>query len=181
MTRDEVLERLRSVRAEFDARVAAIPADALEVAPAGFRHSPKEVVAHVNAYERLIVDRLRAARRGEQTALGRDREGWEAFNASVWARVAALDPMKVLADSKQVFSDLVAEVSLLDDGELTTTAGVTEYIDPAWLDGHELWELIGTDGFEHYPMHFDLLEAAALEAVAGDGEDKAGASEGPAQ
>lgn len=179
MTRNQVLERLRLARAAFDARVTALPPDAVEIVPTGFRHSPKEVIAHVNAYERLIVERLRAAARGERTAFDRDREGWEAFNTRVWAEVAPLDSAAVLADSQQVFSDLVGEVSRLSDDELNTMTGITAFVDPMWLDGHTLWELIGIDGFEHYPMHFDVLEAAALGAIAGDGENGTGTYRGP--
>lgn len=166
MTRDEVLHLLRSTRAEFDARVHAIPLASLEAVPAGFRHSPKDVIAHVSAYERLVVERLQAARRGEQTAFDRDRDGWEEFNARVWREAAELHSQTVLAESSRVFAELLDEVSQLTDEELTSVAGVTASIDPAWLDGHALWELIGLDCFEHYPMHFDALEAAAGEVAA---------------
>ena len=164
MTRDEVLDRLRRKRAEFDARVAAIPAKALDAVPVGFRHSPKDVVAHVTAYERLMVQRLRAAARGERTSFERDRDSWEAFNTRVWGEAAGLESEEVLGESERVFGDLVAEVSGLTDDELNSTVGITASIDPAWLDGHALWELIGVDGFDHYPMHFALLEAAARDA-----------------
>jgi len=176
MTRDEVLQHLRTARAEFDTRVEAISLASLEAVPAGFRHAPKDVIAHVNAYERLVVERLKAARQGEQTALDRDRDGWEAFNARVWLDAAELGPETVRAESARVFAELLGEVSQLADDELNSVAGVTAWIDPAWLDGHALWELIGVDCFEHYPMHFDVLEAAASEAAAAQ-EGGAGAGE----
>ena len=171
MDREEVLERLRTTRAEFDMRLSAIPPDALEVAPVGYEHAPKHVVAHVNAYERLVVERLQAARVGEQTAFDRDRDGWQRFNARVWGEALELDLATVLAESSRVFAELLDEVSRLTDDELNGVAGVTAAIDQAWLDGHALWELIGVDCFEHYPMHFPVLEAAAGGHEAGPGED----------
>jgi len=161
VTRDEVLDRLRSARTEFDAKLAAVAQDRFESAPDGFAHSPKDVVAHVIAYEELIVERLRAARLGETTAFDRDRDGWKAFNARVWADAARTPTEHVLVRSTLVFNDLITEVELLDDTELNSVTGVTEHLDPAWLEGHSLAELIGIDGFEHYPMHFALLDAAA--------------------
>jgi len=161
VTRDEVLDRLRTARAAFDAKVAEVAQDRFEHVPSGFAHSAKDVVAHVVAYEELIVERLRAARLGETTAFDRDRAGWEAFNERVWADAKRTSAEHVLVRSTLVFNDLMTEVELLDDAELNSLTGVSEHIDPAWLGGRTLAELIGIDAFEHYPMHFALLDAAA--------------------
>ena len=161
MTRDEVLEKLKTTRAEFDRRVSAIPPGRLNTVIPDGSHTPAQIIAHVNAYEELITERLRAARLGESTAFDRDRVGWEQFNERVWAESAAGSEEAALERSAQVFLRLLEEVSLLRDEELVTASGVTESIDPAWLDGRALWELIEIDAFDHYPMHFAQLEAAA--------------------
>lgn len=161
MTREEVLERLKTARAGFDLRVRAIPRAGLDVAPRGRVHTPKEIVAHVSAYERLIVERLRAAREGRTTAFDRDREGWEAFNDRVWREATTRDVDDVLAESSRVFGELLEEVERLSDEELAASVGVSEVLDPEWLQGRALWELIGIDGFEHYAMHFEALEESA--------------------
>ncbi len=164
MTREEVVTRLRDSRAAFDAKVALVPASERGLAPPGFAHSPKDVVAHVIAYEELIVERLRAARRGETTAFDRDRDGWESFNARVWADAERTSAEHVMARSELVFNDLLTEIEPLDDAELTSVTGITVYIDPAWLEGRSLAELIAIDAYEHYPLHFAILEAAARAA-----------------
>lgn len=160
MTRDELVERLTAARAEFDAKVAAVPRGRLAVAPPGHTHSPAEIVAHVNAYEELITRRLRAARDGVSTAFDRDRDGWEAFNERFWAEARAMDAAAVVQRSAEVFADLLAEVGRLEDAELDGTGGVTAHVDPAWLGKHTLGRIIGIDSFEHYPMHAAGLEAA---------------------
>ena len=76
MTREEVLAKLREQRAEFDGRLHAIPNDAMDRQIPGTTHSPKQILAHVSAYEQLIVERLRAAQLGETTEFDRDRIGW---------------------------------------------------------------------------------------------------------
>jgi len=161
MTRDEILRRLRAERATFDGLVAHVPRNRLEVPPPGQAHSPKEIVAHVTAYEELIVERLRAARTQQTTEFDRDREGWERFNERTWQEVKPLDAEQVLERASAVFDDLVYEIGLLGDDELNQVVGVTVYIDQAWLNGRTLADLIGIDGFEHYPMHQAALEAAA--------------------
>lgn len=161
MTRDEVLAKLRESRAEFDRLVAAIPAELRTVPVPGGAHSPKDIVLHVNAYDDLMVRRLRCARDGELTAFDRDRDGWEAFNERIWAEATAVSAQAALSRASRTFLDLLEEVSQLSDEELSTNVGVTAGIDPAWLGGRTLAELMGIDGFEHYPMHYTGLAGAA--------------------
>jgi len=162
VTRDEVLDRLRTSRAAFDARVTRVPAAAFDRVVPGGTHTPKQIVWHVAAYDRLMVERLHAARDGETTAFDRDRIGWEVFNERTWSEGAGPDPQSVSATASRVFDALLLEVGRLSDEELAGPVGVSAHIDPAWLDGRPLWELIGIDGFEHYPMHFGALEAAVV-------------------
>jgi len=164
MTGDEVLARLRTVRTAFDRRVEAIPPERLSHPPEGHTHPPKDVVAHVSAYEALIVERLRAARRSERTALDRDRAGWEQFNDRIWAEAEGRSAEEILASSAETFRELLAQVASLTDAELNESVGVTAWIDPGWLQGRTLWQVIGVDGFEHYPKHFSALEAAARDS-----------------
>ena len=162
MTRDEVLDRLRSTRAAFDARVAKVPGGAFERVVPGGTHTPKQIVGHVAVYDRLVVDRLRAARDGETTAFDRDRIGWELFNDRTWEEGVVLDAATVRVSAAKEFEALLVEVGRLSDEELAGPVGISANLDPAWLEGRPLWELIGIDGFEHYPMHFGALEAAVL-------------------
>lgn len=161
MTRDEVLEQLTKRRAEFDALVEAVPPDAIDRPIPGGSHSPKQIVAHVSAYEHLIVERLRAAEIGQSTNFDRDQHGFEAFNEQVWTASASADPSVVLAQSARDFLVMLEEIALLPDAEFGALSKVAEAIDPGWLQGRPLWEAIGEDTFEHYPMHFAQLEAAA--------------------
>lgn len=160
MNREEVLAKLREQRAEFDARFHAIPSEAMDMPIHGAAHSPKQILAHVSAYERLIVERLRAARLGETTEFDRDRIGWEAFNDRVWEEALEVPADVVLSRSAADFLALLEEVAGLSDGELVDRRGITAAADPSWLQGRPLWEAIGVDGFDHYPMHFAQLEAA---------------------
>ncbi|PKQ29508.1 MAG: hypothetical protein CVT60_04990 [Actinobacteria bacterium HGW-Actinobacteria-10] len=164
MTRDEVLERLQHARALFDRRVRAIPPELFDVPVPGGTKTPKQIVAHVAAYEALIVGRLRNARLGETTLYDRDRAGWEIFNARKWAESASADPAQVLEDSNRTFTELIHEIVLLHDDELNSATGITKHVDQSWLHGRSLAEMIAIDGFEHYPKHYIQLEKAAAAA-----------------
>jgi len=75
MTRGEVLARLKVSRAVFDGKLAAVRLESLDAVPPGATHSVKDIVAHVTAYDDLIVLRLISARHGSTTAFDRDRDG----------------------------------------------------------------------------------------------------------
>ncbi len=160
MTRDELLRWLLETRREFDELVAAIPRDDFEKPIPGKKHSARDVVCHVTAYEDLIVQRLRSAQNGETTAFDRDHEGWEAFNDRIWEEAKHVDPPTCLARSRRAFRELVDQVRVLQDDEINGKAGIVRHIDPGWLDGRALYEVIGIDAFEHYPMHFEDLKSA---------------------
>lgn len=161
MKREEVLQRLLSARAAFDSRLADVPRETLALPAPGGSHSVSEIVAHIAAYDDLIVQRLVASREGSTTAFDRDREGWEAFNERTWREAAAMRPDEALARAGVVFAALVREVGRLTDEELGAPTGATAALDPAWLEGRAPWELIAIDAFDHYPMHHAALEAAA--------------------
>src|SRR5512137_2962936 len=84
MTRDEVLDRLRTSRTVFDEKLSAVPHDRLDAPLDGHVHTVGEIVWHVAAYDELMVTRLRAAHEGLTTEFDRDRVGWEQFNERVW-------------------------------------------------------------------------------------------------
>ncbi len=164
MNRDELLEKLRSARVIFDEKLAAVPADRLDAQIPGHVHTVGEIAWHVAAYDDLIVQRLRAAHEGRTTEFDRDRVGWEQFNERVWAEAAEKPGAEAIVRARVVFEELVHEVEQLTDAELNGPVGVVEHLDPAWLEGRALWELIGIDGFDHYAMHFEQLDEAARRA-----------------
>ncbi len=68
---------------------------------------------------------------------------------------------EAVAHAQEVFAALVAELEQLNDAELNEPVGVVEHLDPAWLEGRALWELVAIDGYDHYAMHYEQLDAAA--------------------
>lgn len=161
MTRDEVLRRLKDERARFDEALASVPTGRFDDPQATGSHSVKEIVGHVTAYEDLVVQRLRAARRGDTTSFDRDRVGWEEFNDRIWAEVAPLPAEDVLERASETLEALLAELDGVTDAELNDTTGVTRSIDPAWLQGRTLAETLAVDTWDHYPMHLEAIARAS--------------------
>ena len=164
MTRDEVVFRLRNGREAFDKAVAEVPPNALDAPIEGLEHSAKQIVAHVTAYEQLIVERLIASRHGATTSLEPDSEGWEAFNSRMWNEASTGKPRKVLSRAADVFGALVHEVDQLSDEELNAATGATAALDPRWLQGRAPWQVIAEDAYDHYRQHLPALEKAGAAA-----------------
>jgi len=74
------------------------------------------------------------------------------------------DTGTVKAQSREIFADLLSEVETLTDADLNDLTSLSSALDPAWLDGRPLWELIAIDAFEHYPMHYDALDGARAQS-----------------
>lgn len=164
MTRDQVLARLEGARAGFDERLAAIPVERLTEPVPGSPHSVRDILVHVAAYDQLIVERLMSARHGATTQFDRDRLGWEAFNDRIWREAAGVSPVQALSRARDTFAALLHEVGKLSDEEINGRVGSTAALDPAWLGDRAPWELIAIDAYEHYPMHYAALDAAAADA-----------------
>ena len=167
MTRDEMVLELAVARKAFDDKVAALPAARLTSPIPGSTHTVAEIVSHVTAYDRLIVERLIAARHGAGTSFVRDSEGWEAFNVQTWADAAGADPQRVLANARESFEALQHEVGRLSDEELNAAIGATASLDHRWLQNRPPWKAIAIDSSDHYGQHYAALDAAIAASASG--------------
>ncbi len=160
MTQDDLLFRLVASRAVFDAKVGFVPAEAFDSPAPGSKHSTRDIVSHVAAYERLIAERLIAARHGSETALEADMDR-EDFDETTWREAAGQDRDMVLSSATSAFATLLHEVGSLSEEELNAPRGTTASLDRAWLRGRPPWEAILADSEEHYRAHHGALDAAA--------------------
>lgn len=113
--------------------------------------SVKDVVAHVNWYERQMVELL------EQRALA-GSEHWElpanALNVASYEEDKDLPLGEVLAESNRVFVQLWALVSELEDEDLVDAARF-DRMPEDW----EPWQVIASNTFEHYQEHIPDIRA----------------------
>jgi len=123
--------------------------------------SPKDVLAHIAAWERYVVLRIAAHRHGEPMPLwGPDDEQVDLKNAALVAESRTLSPSEVRLDALDCHNDVVAtidsltEAELLDDSLRQTVIG--EWGSPVWLH-------VAANTYLHYEEHIETLKAG-LEA-----------------
>ena len=135
MTKAELLDQLQEENRQWEALLDQIGEARLDQAIAPGQWSIKDIVAHIAAWRRRTVGRLQAARDGRADPppqwpvhLQTDDE----INA--WLHAASHDrPVPVvLADSRQVFQDMLAAVAALPEGGLLAPGRF------AWLEGKPL-------------------------------------------
>jgi len=65
----------------------------------------------------------------------------------------------VLAESRQVFQQLLALVQALSDEDLSDPHRLEPFLDPVWTDGLPVWKCIAADSHEHYSQHIPSIRA----------------------
>ena len=141
----------RKDRAEWDRVLAEVGEDWMldPVLPGGW--SVKDVIAHVNWYEREMVALLE----------GRALVGSELWNYSadvrnvpIYEQGKHLPLEEVLADSDRLFERLWELVSQLADEDLVEASRFDKM-----PEGWEPWKVIAGNTFEHYQQHTPDIRA----------------------
>jgi hypothetical protein len=144
---------------------AAIEAgrERLEVALAGLDHAAmeeridvewtrKDVLAHLEAWERRVVDLVERLRAGDPPT---DRVETDELNA----RYRAADRDRPLADvragERQAYGQMLASIDGAADEELFDGSHF------AWTDGDPLADWFRSNGDEHYDEHLEQLTRGA--------------------
>lgn len=171
MTRDQMLIELAVARATFDNKVGTLPRASLVREVPGYGRSIAQLVAHVSAYDSMVVQRLASAERAGMTNLGFDHGNREHHEQSTWVFADRWDFDRLLERAKGEFGSLSDLVRNLSDEELNGRIGAGGALDPAWLRGRAPWQAIAADTFEHYREHLDMLDVAWERCSEGAGSE----------
>jgi hypothetical protein len=162
----ELLERMRTGRAEWDALIGQIPETAMTQPVMNDSWSVKDLIAHVAAYENWTAAQLRAANENRVPTdmelygveqLPPDPEGWDLDrqNAAIYWRYREMPLSEVQAFSARAYDDLIAAVERTPEDELAKPGT------PTWVIDTSLLAVIPGQSYAHYEQHFDELRAIA--------------------
>jgi hypothetical protein len=152
VTKDELLERIRSSKAELDAVLAEIPDDAMIGPHPMGEWSGKDQLAHLAAWHDVLLARMRGIR--DEEVLGIDPDRYAAMdtdevNSFLFERDAGMS----LDDARTAFGRTYAEVVAL----VEATDGSVLAAPYAGDADDVLMDSIAGDTFEHYDEHLELL------------------------
>lgn len=154
MSKARFLDILRSERARWEALLAERGVAAMERPGVAGDWSLKDVIAHVTAYERGLVEWLEAARQGEVRVFADlDHPDVDYRNALILERSRNQTLEAVLAEAESVFERLMELASGLAEEDLLEPERTAWFVMPRWKTERALWECIADDSYKHYRQH----------------------------
>ncbi len=153
MNKIELLTTLQTARAEWDdliRRALHAEADGTRPPYTEGEYSLKDVIAHVTWYERETVIMLKAR------SLDKSSPNWrlptvDDRNAAVYAEIHPLTLESVLAQSKEVYQQLVEVVKSLADDEIEDASKFNMPWPPS--------RVVSGNAYDHYYQHIPLIRA----------------------
>lgn len=162
MTKARFLETMRARRREWEAAIAAIGAERMTLPGFAGVWSVRDVVAHITAYERWMLDHMQAEERGEQAAPSLlDDSDLERRNLAAHARTRDLSLDEVMVETRQIWEGLMAAVERTAEEDLIELVRAPGYVTRGWGRDTALWEAVAGLTSEHYEEHLPDFQAWA--------------------
>jgi hypothetical protein len=154
MNKSELLAALRAEREALEKYLTTVGVERMHVAGISGIYSAKDILAHLEAYDRALVTWLDEARAGRvYVDPVVDQPDLDARNAVVYARNKDRSAEDVLASFRRTSDDLEAAVERLTEDELNNLEATAWFVTPRWQRVQELWKCIANDSYEHYQQH----------------------------
>lgn len=159
ITKMDFLARMRSRRERWNALLDRIEDHAMESAGVAGDWSARDIVAHVTAYERGLVEWLQAALSGTvKTFEVLDHPDVDFRNARILEEYEGQSWKEVEAEASRVFNQLMELLATISEEELSDRERVEWYVVPRWGRRRALWECIADDSYRHYEQHSEGIE-----------------------
>ena len=158
MTKAKLLDVMWTARAEWDAVLARVGADRMNLPVLHGGWSVKDMISHVAYYEHWLQTWLQDAVRGKVT-LGTHREALDVDtrNALVWEANRQRTWQDIYAESKAVFGRLYQLVKLLPEADLIAPDSYSRYTIQFWDEARPLWQCLESDSYGHYREHTENI------------------------
>ena len=155
MTREKVLNALRTERAKWDALLAEVGEDRMEEPGAEGEWRVKDSIAHLTYYDKWMADRLHEQLQGETYTLNAwDMMHYEDRNKLIYERDRDLPLQEVLAASKLTFQRLMEAVGAHSEEFLTEPQQFAGAPQPIIV-----WQYLRSEVYGHYPDHIAPIRA----------------------
>jgi uncharacterized damage-inducible protein DinB len=162
----QLLERMRAERARWEATINAVEKSRLTEPGFAGVWSVRDVIAHITAYERWLLDNIEAWERGVPAAKsvisGKDLE---ARNHAAHEQTLRLSLGEVQAQARQVWQRLLAAVERTPEADLLELERAPTFVTKGWGRDTRLWEAIDGLTWEHYDEHYPNFAAWTKESA----------------
>lgn len=150
MNKAKFLDALQQARSEWEAVIADIDQGQMEIPGVEGEWTIRDIIAHVTWYEREMVGMLRA--RALVGSPHWNLPSQDARNVAIYADIRSIPLATVLAQSNEVYRQLVEAIQALTEEDLVD-AGKFRDMPGDWVP----WQVIASNSYEHYPQHIPLI------------------------
>jgi uncharacterized damage-inducible protein DinB len=169
MDKAEFLHTMHAERGRWDALLTEVGESRMERPGVSGDWSVRDIVAHVTAYERGLVEWLEAASRGKSVGFPvLDHPDVDRRNAAILRENEGRPLEYILLESRRVFERLLQVVQALPEEELVDAERTAWYVRPRWGEARALWKCIADDSYQHYHQHIPDIRAWLDQAERGD-------------
>ena len=154
MNKVRFVELMRSERERWEALLSKIDEEEMECPGVVSHWSARDIIVHVTAYERGLVEWLEAAQKGEvKTFASLDHPDVDRRNEVILEESQGRSLEEIEAEAGGVFERLMELVEAMPEEELVEAGRVEWYVKPRWGERRALWECIADDSYRHYRQH----------------------------
>ncbi len=153
MTAARLTDILRTERTQWNALLAQVGPNRMEIPGVEGTWSVKEVVAHLTWYERAVVDGAAQIMNTGTYTRGADGLGMDERNARIATESRARSVDDVLAEADDVFAQLLKVIAACPDDLLNNAQflGLPDDIPP--------WMRVANNSYLHYQQHEQSIRA----------------------
>ena len=153
MTAARLADVLQTERAQWNALLAQVGPNRMEIPGVEGTWSVKELVAHLTWYEQAVVDGARQITSTGTFTRANDGVGIDERNARVTAESRARSVAEVLAEADDVFAQLLKVIAACPDDLLNNAKllGLPDDVPP--------WMRVANNSYLHYQQHEQSIRA----------------------
>lgn len=154
-TRAELLEKMQSSYAMFEALLAPLSETQLTTPGVNGEWTIKDILAHIMIWQKRMIVRLEAVVRNEEPRLQpaiNTEEEMHQFNADTFVSNRSRPLGEIQADFRASARQLLTSVEAVSENDLFNPQRF------AWMDGEPLWKNVGGNSFWHYEEHAPMIE-----------------------
>ena len=160
LTKSQLLENLKSRRAEWNALLASVEEARMDSPGAAGHWSVKDIVSHVTAYERWLVEWLTAASQNTFPAPSPlDDADVERRNACVYELTRNMSSLDVMNDARQTFAELLESIKALPDEYFDNPQSAEWFMKPYWSKMNTVPDAVINLSVDHYEEHIPSIKA----------------------
>lgn len=150
ISKSQLFEKIRTKQAEFEELLAPLSETQVITTGVNGAWSIKDIVAHINTWQGVLLNRLYAAASGGEPTVPQNYNV-DDLNERFYQENKARELPDVMAEFRHNYQKILEAVALLSEDDLNN---LHRY---SWWDGEPFWSNIAGDTYEHIDEHIDSI------------------------